>query len=47
MTLSPERQSARTSKITNEVPLNPVSHRMLYDNSGMERYKAGEEARKM
>jgi len=30
MTLSPERQSARMSKITKKVRLNPVWHRMLY-----------------
>jgi len=28
--LSPERQSARMSIITNEGGLNPVCHRMLY-----------------
>jgi len=30
LTLSTERQSARMSKITNDVHLNPVWHRMLY-----------------
>ena len=34
MTLSPERQSARMSKITNE-RLNPVRHRVLYSCTHM------------
>jgi len=34
-TLSPERQSARMSKITNAGRLNPVWHRMLYSCTPM------------
>jgi len=34
MTLSPERQSARLSKITND-RLNPVWHRLLYSCTRM------------
>jgi len=35
LTLTAERQSARISKITNDVQLNPVWHRMLYSCTHM------------
>jgi len=35
LTLRADRQSARMSKITNDVRLNPVWHRMLYSCAHM------------
>jgi len=35
LTLGPQRQSARMSKITNDGRLNPVWHKMLYSCTHM------------